>query len=705
MVARLRLNQCSLLGPLSLLALTSQLHVGAVSAQMVDTDILKIDEESATGGDGERDFHNFVNSHPIKSYTKLQSEISATPQKAEEAEGEAVSSQPVGGDDAGTPEALVRRHGNAGEADAVEEENLLPTITIGQENSSPASPAAPSFLLTQLPPLPPTPPSSEIPPFQPEIPPQPPSRTPIEPPAPELLPPPEELLQSPPPTPITPEPVPGKVPESITVERFEFEGNTAFSDEELAKVTERFTKRPISFAELFQARSAVTQLYIEQGYITSGALIPPQTLEGGVVKIQVVEGGLEAINVSGTRRLNPNYVRSRIAVATSKPLNQKRLLEALQLLQLNPLIQNLSAELAAGTQPGLSLLEVRVTEAKTFNTQLVLDNNRSPSIGTFQRQVQLTEANLLGLGDGLSVGYNNTEGSNGVDIGYTLPINPRNGTLSFNYGITSSDVIEPPFDRIDIEANSRYYELTLRQPLLQTPTQEFALGLTATRQESKTTLLDIPIALSPGADEQGRTRISALRFFQEWTKRTSREVLAARSQFSLGIGLLNATINDEPPDSRFFSWRGQVQWVRLLAADTLLLLRGDVQLADRALVPLEQIGLGGQDTIRGYRQDVLLTDNGALASAELRVPVLRLPKLNTLVQLAPFIDVGTAWNQSGRPDPDPSVLASIGLGLRLQVSRRLTVRLDYGIPLVSVSSSKRTWQENGFYFSIVGNPF
>jgi len=704
MVAKLRLNQCSLLGPLSLLALTSQLHIGAVSAQMVDTDILKIDEESATGGDGERDFHNFVNSHPIKSYTKLQSEISATLQKAEEAEGEAVSSQPVGGDDAGTPEALVRRHGNAGEADAVEEENLLPTITIGQENSSPASPAAPSFLLTQLPPLPPTPPS-EIPPFQPEIPPQPPSRTPIEPPAPELLPPPEELLQSPPPTPITPEPVPGKVPESITVDRFEFEGNTAFSDEELAKVTERFTKRPISFAELFQARSAVTQLYIEQGYITSGALIPPQTLEGGVVKIQVVEGGLEAINVSGTRRLNPNYVRSRIAVATSKPLNQKRLLEALQLLQLNPLIQNLSAELAAGTQPGLSLLEVRVTEAKTFNTQLVLDNNRSPSIGTFQRQVQLTEANLLGLGDGLSVGYNNTEGSNGVDIGYTLPINPRNGTLSFNYGITSSDVIEPPFDRIDIEANSRYYELTLRQPLLQTPTQEFALGLTATRQESKTTLLDIPIALSPGADEQGRTRISALRFFQEWTKRTSREVLAARSQFSLGIGLLNATINDEPPDSRFFSWRGQVQWVRLLAADTLLLLRGDVQLADRALVPLEQIGLGGQDTIRGYRQDVLLTDNGALASAELRVPVLRLPKLNTLVQLAPFIDVGTAWNQSGRPDPDPSVLASIGLGLRLQVSRRLTVRLDYGIPLVSVSSSKRTWQENGFYFSIVGNPF
>jgi hemolysin activation/secretion protein len=130
-----------------------------------------------------------------------------------------------------------------------------------------------------------------------------------------------------------------------------------------------------------------------------------------------------------------------------------------------------------------------------------------------------------------------------------------------------------------------------------------------------------------------------------------------------------------------------------------------VQVADRALVPLEQIGLGGQQSVRGYRQDFLLTDNGALVSAEVRLPVLRLPQWNTLLQLAPFIDVGGAWNNTGRPDPDPSVLVSTGLGLQLQVSDRLSVRLDYGIPLVSVASSERTWQESGFYFSIVATPF
>ncbi|WP_289457345.1 POTRA domain-containing protein, partial [Klebsiella pneumoniae] len=67
-------------------------------------------------------------------------------------------------------------------------------------------------------------------------------------------------------------------------------GSTVFSPEQLAKVLEPFTNRPISFAELFSARSAITQLYFGNGYITSGAYIPPQTLQGKVVTINVLEG-------------------------------------------------------------------------------------------------------------------------------------------------------------------------------------------------------------------------------------------------------------------------------------------------------------------------------------------------------------------------------------------------------------------------------
>jgi len=182
-------------------------------------------------------------------------------------------------------------------------------------------------------------------------------------------------------------------------------------------------------------------------------------------------------------------------------------------------------------------------------------------------------------------------------------------------------------------------------------------------------------------------------------------VVAARSQFSLGLDLLNSTINDDAPDSRFLSWRGQGQWVRLLAPDTLLLVRGDVQLADGALLPLEQFGLGGQQSVRGYRQDALLTDNGALLSAELRVPIVRVPEWQGLLQLSPFIDVGTAWNSGDSPDPEPNTLVGAGIGLLWRQGDNFLARIDWGIPLVSVDSSGSSLQENGLYFSLVYSPF
>ncbi|OYE05044.1 hemolysin activation/secretion protein [Nostoc sp. 'Peltigera membranacea cyanobiont' 232] len=494
----------------------------------------------------------------------------------------------------------------------------------------------------------------------------------------------------------------------MVVERFEVLGSTVFSPKELAKATAEFTKRPISLTEVYQARSKITDLYVRNGYITSGAYIPPQTIQSGVVKIQVVEGKLEDIQVTGTRRLNPNYVRSRLAIATSAPLNRQRLLEALQLLQLNPLIQNVSAELSAGSRTGSSLLEVKVSEAKTFSSQIVLDNGRSPSVGSFRRRLQLNEANLLGLGDSLGVAYTNTDGSNSFDASYTLPLNPRNGTLTFNYDTTSSNVIEPPFNVLDIESASRYYEVTFRQPIVQTPTQEFALGLTASRRESEASYSPLGEQLpfpGLGADEEGRTKVSAFRFFQEWTSRNSRQVIALRSQFSLGIDVLNPTINQNAPDGRFFAWQGQAQWIRLLAPETLLLLRLNTQLASRTLLPLEQFGLGGQDSIRGYRQDYLLTDNGTFVSAEVQVPILRLPQIDSTLQVVPFADFGIGWNSSGRENPNHNTLAAVGLGLRWTQGDRFTVRLDWGVPLISVDSNDRTLQENGLYFSLLYNPF
>lgn len=519
--------------------------------------------------------------------------------------------------------------------------------------------------------------------------------------------PPIQIQPTPPPTPDEVLDIPG----TITVQKFEFVGNTAFSQGELNSAIANFTGKPITFAELLRAANQITEFYVQKGYITSGAYIPAQEFRGGSVKVQVVEGSLSDIQVNVTKgRLNPDYVRSRIAIATNKPLNINRLQEALQLLQLNPLIESLDAELTAGTRPGVNSLTVTVKAAKTFSAQLNLNNNRNPSVGSLERSIALSENSLFGIGDRFNFTYKNTDGSNSFEGGYTLPINARNGSIGFNYRISDNRIIEPPFDELDIDVDSREFELSFRQPIIQRATpdisQELTLSLTAARRESNSSIQGVKFPLFPGADNQGETRLTELSFAQEWLQRSRQEVFAARSEFNLGIGAFNATVNTSEPDSRYFLWRGQMIYLRLLSQPTsqntiapTLLLRSNLQLATTSLLSLEQFSLGGQGTVRGYRQDALLSDNGFFASAELRLPIANFPEVKGTLQIAPFIDFGTVWN-TGRDNPNTNTLAGTGLGLLWQMGDQFTARFDWGIPLINLDTDKRTWQDNGLYFQL-----
>ncbi|WP_373547378.1 BamA/TamA family outer membrane protein [Chamaesiphon sp.] len=139
-----------------------------------------------------------------------------------------------------------------------------------------------------------------------------------------------------------------------------------------------------------------------------------------------------------------------------------------------------------------------------------------------------------------------------------------------------------------------------------------------------------------------------------------------------------------------------------LAPNTDPIVQGRVQLADRSLVVLEQFAVGGQTTVRGYRQDALLADNGAFAAVELQLPIGKSP--TSLFQIVPFIDAGTVWNKSDRSGNGSNTLLSTGLGLQWRTDN-LSARIDWGIPLINISGSQNSWQDNGLYFSVRYFPF
>ncbi len=501
--------------------------------------------------------------------------------------------------------------------------------------------------------------------------------------------------------------------DTFVLSGIELVGSTVFTTKDFTDVFAQYVGRPITFDELLQLRTAVTERYVEAGFLTSGAFIPPQTLEGGRVTVQVIEGVIEEIEVVGTRRLSPDYIRSRLGLAAQPPISTDRLLEGLQRLQIDPLIGTVSADLQAGVEPGTSILRVEVTEADSFDVTVTLDNGRSPNIGSFSREIALIEGNVFGIGDRIDVSYTNTNGSNSVGLSYEVPISPYNTRLRLEGNIGESRVIGEPFDVLEISSDTFQYGIGINHPLIETPTEDVRLDLSLSHKENQTSLGidDIgPFALSPGADINGETRVTALQFAQSWTRRSQQQVFAARSQFNLGLDILNASrsenaVNDpaDAPDSQFFSWRGQGQWVHLLGEDSLLFVRGDVQLATDSLLSSEQFGLGGQQTVRGYRQDALLRDSGAFASVEARFPIVRFGD-DSIVQITPFLEAGTAWNVDGSQSDD-NVLIGTGFGLLWEHNEDLLARLDWGIPLMDIDSTSDSLQDSGIYFSLRYNLF
>jgi len=353
---------------------------------------------------------------------------------------------------------------------------------------------------------------------------------------------------------------------------------------------------------------------------------------------------------------------------------------------------------------GEGILHVKVEEANPFKFEFAFNNYQSPTVGAERELFTLTDLNLTGHGDPLSVTYGRSEGIDiQLDASYVVPLTVYDTTLGVRYRRNTFTVIQPQFQHLDVNSRSEAYSVTLRQPIFRTLSRELAMALSLERQENETSLLGQPFSFSLGA-QNGRSAVTAWRLALEWTDRTQNQVLAARARFSLGMAAFNATINQgNLPDSRFVAWLGQVQWARRLTDWGLQVIsRVDVQLAASPLLSLEQIALGGRFTVRGYRENQVVRDNAILGSVESRIPLVSNKPWADVVQLAPFLDYGNAWNTKFGT-PAPRNLLSVGLGLRwgLRVTSPVPLRPEFeiywGVPLNNVKTEGGNLQDAGVH--------
>lgn len=494
----------------------------------------------------------------------------------------------------------------------------------------------------------------------------------------------------------------------VTVKQFQFKGNTIFSQDELTRVVKDYAGREITSEELETARRKLTEHYIGHGYVNSGAVIPDQEVHDGKIAIQIVEGRLTTIKVTGNRWLRTGYIEPRLTSQAGTPLNLKKLRDGLEVLRQNPNVEQVNAELQPGGLPGESELSVRVRDRQPFWAALQVDNYRPASVNEGEVWLLGGARNLTGNGDSVDLAYGLARGGrdkvdfSGLDNfggAYTLPITVHDTTLQIYGNKDDYAIIEEPFQTLDIKGESHRIGVGLRQPLYRTANRELALGLTFERRESRTFLLGQPFSLQPGAVD-GAEKASVIRFVQEWVDRNQNQVIALRSTFSFGVDAFGVTDDGSGRDAKFWAWLGQAQYVRRLwNTPNQLILRTDVQWTDEPLLSLEQFTLGGAHSVRGYRENQLVRDRGVYSGIELRVPVLFNKTGTPVLQLAPFVDVGAGWNvRDGTPSP--TSISSAGIGLLVTPVKYLQAQLYWGYAFHHFHPSERALQDSGIHFQV-----
>jgi len=507
------------------------------------------------------------------------------------------------------------------------------------------------------------------------------------------------------PPPIAPEETTPEVGE-IQVNNLNLVGGTVFTEAELAPLIEPYLGQRVSEAALQSLADALTERYLEAGYITSRAVLNRDSLGTGDIQIDLLEGSIEAIEIEGLERLSDDYVRDRLWLGAGAPLNTGKLEDQLRLLRANPVIENIEASLRTGSTALQSLLVVRVTEAKRLYNTLSADNYSPPSVGSERLGYTFSHINFTGHADELRFDYRRTAagGSDTIDFLYRRPLNPMDGTIQVRTSVNWNRVIQPPFDILDISGESQLYEISYRQPLIKTPREELALSIGFTYQTGQTFTFAGPTPFGFGPEADGSSTTSVFKFGQDYLRRDPTGAWAFRSQFSFGTGLFDATSNEgDIPDSHFRSWLAQVQRVQVLSENNFLIASLDFQYSTDPLLPSQQFVVGGGQSVRGFRQNVRAADNGLRFSLEDRITISRDEVGDSTFILAPFFDLGLVWNAEGNPNllQSENLIAGIGIGFLWEVFPGLTVRSDYGYPIIDLADRGENAQDDGIYFSAV----
>ncbi|MFB4205149.1 ShlB/FhaC/HecB family hemolysin secretion/activation protein [Arhodomonas sp. KWT2] len=464
----------------------------------------------------------------------------------------------------------------------------------------------------------------------------------------------------------------GKLPE--TGERFTLKGvrfteSTVIPEERLRAIASDYVGREVGFDDLNEMVARINRIYDERGQLTARAMIPPQRLDDGILRVTIVEGRLGSLRIEGNTYTHEDYIRSVIPVAPGEFVDVPALRQRLQTLnRLSGL--RYSAGLEAGEGFGESNVRVDVREPQRWRAQVFANTNGSDSTGQYQAGTFLVVNGPRGVSDRLVVYGIGAEGLASGYLGYEMPVTDSGGRLNVSATYTRTKIVGGGFEQLDITGDSKQVSASYIGPWMN-------WGQTVLDWNARASWLD------SGSEISGGT-LSDTKLYRLGTGVVLRGVGAsgARWRVSQELVVNRSDVFGEETQT-YATFPGEATYAHPFTPRISGLVKGSWQYAikDQFASP-SYYQAGGQSSVRGYDRGVLSAARGGAVSAEAHW------RVHPTTDLFYFVDYGFVEGRS----QDFEQLRSTGAGVSAGTGTNWNASLTVGVPLRDVTQDQDSYR-------------
>lgn len=275
----------------------------------------------------------------------------------------------------------------------------------------------------------------------------------------------------------------------VKVSKLEIPDSAVLDRKVLDAISETYNDREVTISDLYEALNKINALYFKKGYITARAILPPQKIEEGIVRIQLIEGIVGNIEVLENTRTKSSYIKKRLEIPTGKVPNINALKHRIQNFNVtNETI--LQIKMVAGKEPlTTDFYIVAVEPKKSRNYSLFTDNSGSKNSGEWRYGLSYSDINLTGICDILNIVALFSRSSKTGTLSYNRPVNKRGTEVTVNYSANDMKVTYGELESLNVKGKSNTISLGVMHPTFTSARKREQLIFDISSQNSKTTIL------------------------------------------------------------------------------------------------------------------------------------------------------------------------------------------------------------------------